>query len=131
MTSTYGELNSEWNNQKEVKDKEELRIFDTFLNNFTNKIEHNDCLTLKIQDKIYQGSDKQFEEILQLFPNHTFKRVSDENKFVTLYKGHLGSNKNYFTLNYNGGWISKFDCVQIELSGSKEEFELIKDKYNL
>jgi hypothetical protein len=104
-------------------------FFDTFINDFTGIIENNNCLELILEDKTYTGGDKEFEEILKLFPNHSFKKI--ESKMYSNYKGYLSTESNYFTLKYEGFWLSKFDCVNITLQGNKEEFELIKNKYNL
>jgi hypothetical protein len=129
MVLTYNELCKAWDYPNELTDEKTLVYYDTFKNDFTGKIEHNNCLELILEDKTYTGGDKEFEEILKLFPNHSFKKI--ESKMYSNYKGYLSTESNYFTLKYEGFWLSKFDCVNITLQGNKEEFELIKQNYNL
>jgi hypothetical protein len=131
MVLTYSELNKEWDYPKKTTDEKELEMFDSFKNDFTGKIEHDNCLKLKIGDVVYLGGDDEFEEILSIFPNHKFELSKYENKYNTFYEGYLDKESDYFKLIYNGGWLSKFDLVCIELQGSQEDFELIKQKYNL
>ncbi len=132
MGLTYKDLEILWEYPKEITDEEELSNFDIYHNDFTGKEEHNICFTLKVQNKRYQGSDIQFEEILNLFDAHKFKQVQTDNKYVTSYKGYLESETDdYFTLEYNGGYISKFDLLYVILKGNESAFELIKSKYNL
>jgi hypothetical protein len=130
MSLTYNELCKAWNYPKETTNNKELLIhFNSFKNDFTGKIEHNNCLELILEDTTYIGGDKEFEEILKLFPNHSFKEIGDS--FPSNYTGYLSTESDYFTLKYEGFWLSKFDCVNITLQGNKEEFELIKQNYNL
>lgn len=132
MGLTYKDLEILWEYPKEITDEEELSNFDIYHNDFTGKEEHNICITLRVEDKVYQGSDIQFEEILNLFENHKFKEIKTNNKYVTSYEGYLETESDdYFTLEYNGGYISKFDLLHVNLKGSKSAFNIIKAKYNL
>ena len=135
MVSTYSELNKSWNFPSEITDLCELQNFDTFINDFTNNKEYNHCLDLKVDDKIYKGSDKEFEEILLLFPNHKFNKENTPEPYasiMTYYEGFLEDKEDdYFILEYMGGWLSRFDLTFIILKGNKEAWELIKNKYSL
>lgn len=132
MDLNYNDLNKKWNYPEECTDIEELSNYDSFYNTFTRQFEKNNCFYLKINNKSYTGSDKQFEEILTLFPNHLFKQVSSDNKYVTAYSGYLNKETDdYFTLVYSGDYISKFDLVLITLKGDESAFSIIKEKYNL
>lgn len=132
MDLTYKDLENIYEYPSEITDEQVLRNFRTFYNDLSKKEEYNYCLDLKVEDKCYMGSDTQFEEILTMFPNHRFKQVKSENKYLTCYEGYLESEQDdYFILEYSGGYPSKFDLVRVTLKGSKEAFELIKNKYNL
>jgi hypothetical protein len=129
----YKELEIEWKFPKESTDEEELLDCGSlFLNDFTKIAEYNNCFELIVENKVYKGSDTQFEQILLMFPNHKFEIFDSSEKLIEYYEGYLESSfDNYFIIKYQGSYISKFDLTIIELKGSKEAFELIKEKYNL
>lgn len=105
--------------------------FAAFVNDFNKQIEFNDCLTLRLNSKEFIGSDKQFEEILTMFPEHYFEE-QPRTDLINKYVGRLSnSTEDYFTLDYSGFWLSKFDLVDIRITGTESEWEMVKEKYNL
>ena len=97
-------------------------------------------LTIKVDEKFdpakefdLVGSDLDFIELLKLFPNHNFELV--DKAFDNVYAGDLSkkvTDENfYFSMDYQGKNKSRFRNTNIYLNGTKQDFEIIKQYFNL